>query len=1088
MQQQNTNIPLSRHERDSKLDHYYRLINNVILARQDAITGLLPASTAISAHGDYTDAWVRDNVYSIMSAWGLGLAYHKSDNDNGRAYLLEQSVVKLMRGLLMAMMKQSDKVERFKYDQSSENALHAKYHTQTGTAVVGDNEWGHLQLDATSLYILMLAQMTASGLKIVYTLDEVDFVQNLVHYIGRAYRTPDYGIWERGNKINHGLCELNASSIGMAKAALEAIRELNLFGADGGSRSIIHVVADEIARTRSTLESLLPHESGSKETDAALLSIIGFPAFAVDDPEVAEQTYNTVINKLHGQYGCKRFLLDGHQTASEDAERLHYEPHELKQFEGIESEWPLFFTYLYLDALFKNDQQRADEYRQRLDHLTIEQDGYRLLPELYFVPEDKIEQEQALNHSQLRQPNENIPLVWAQSLYYLGSLIQEDLLSITDIDPLDRHLHLGQDRSTSIQISLISENNDVRNQLTEHGIMTQSLDQVAPIKIRTARELAEALHRLGKNNKLHLSGRPLRRIRSLTTSQVFRIGDDTVVFLPEFSSQGEFYLNYDNKLLVEQLKNELLYHQHHWDIPGKPLITLLITAPMLHQEGLTDLIELIEQLQLGEINDVPVRVGRLSELISTSSKKRLEYLDDYQFSSPPKTIKPDIEYSLKWNILKTRPLSSAQTQLLTQGHSTADFVERLNYSDNPYQQIKILEHLLEQAGLDFNTGLANNGDATIKALINQLYSQSAKHHIWSVVRQAAALLEKHDSGLEDAVTELIIRQKVIDVGRSYTKDALIKVPMTNDEILLRINKFGGNDKREHILTEELLLSLGTMIKAEPELFENILTLRVNHLITLLTHQIGNEYHITQDEAFEALLQLRPYEIQMQLKTILADFSQTFQKLINLESLCYTGTEEELNRVTFKESEDPEAFGGQSDWLSWREHNGVISRMPNSFYINIWNVLGHCRGIIIGNRYDRENRLDSELQAETTANEKNFALKVEKRLSKIRAPEYRHLSIEALTALGATFKTNPDLKVDGYIIMDVIIGYAVRLAWLEKHPEHESNYEHHKADAWKAFYKRPPHEAAHALMEAFVFLLKPGKNGQEIEEPKEEMSA
>lgn len=30
----------------------------------------------------------------------------------------------------------------------------------------------------------------------------------------------DYGIWERGDKTNHGLPELNASSIGMAKVGL----------------------------------------------------------------------------------------------------------------------------------------------------------------------------------------------------------------------------------------------------------------------------------------------------------------------------------------------------------------------------------------------------------------------------------------------------------------------------------------------------------------------------------------------------------------------------------------------------------------------------------------------------------------------------------------------------------------------------------------------------------------------------------------------------------------------------------------------------------------------------------------------------
>lgn len=49
------------------------------------------------------------------------------------------------------------------------------------------------QLDATSIFLLMLAQMTTSGLRIIFSKDEVAFVQNLVFYIERAYRTPDYG-------------------------------------------------------------------------------------------------------------------------------------------------------------------------------------------------------------------------------------------------------------------------------------------------------------------------------------------------------------------------------------------------------------------------------------------------------------------------------------------------------------------------------------------------------------------------------------------------------------------------------------------------------------------------------------------------------------------------------------------------------------------------------------------------------------------------------------------------------------------------------------------------------------------------------
>lgn len=51
------------------------------------MTGLLPASK------EQPDAWVRDNVYSILSVWALGLAYRKNadrDEDKAKAYELEQ--------------------------------------------------------------------------------------------------------------------------------------------------------------------------------------------------------------------------------------------------------------------------------------------------------------------------------------------------------------------------------------------------------------------------------------------------------------------------------------------------------------------------------------------------------------------------------------------------------------------------------------------------------------------------------------------------------------------------------------------------------------------------------------------------------------------------------------------------------------------------------------------------------------------------------------------------------------------------------------------------------------------------------------
>ena len=117
------------------------------------------------------------------------------------------------------------------------------------------------------------------------------------------------------------------------------------------------MLADEAQKCAAVLQSMLPRESNSKEIDAGLLTIIGYPAFAVEDSDLIKQTRDEILSKLRGKYGCKRFLRDGHRTAREDPSRLYYEPSELKVFENIECEWPLFWCYLILDACFRGDRE-----------------------------------------------------------------------------------------------------------------------------------------------------------------------------------------------------------------------------------------------------------------------------------------------------------------------------------------------------------------------------------------------------------------------------------------------------------------------------------------------------------------------------------------------------------------------------------------------------------------------------------------------------------------------------------------------------------------------------------------------------------
>jgi phosphorylase kinase alpha/beta subunit len=1100
-----TQTPSQYSKSQQALDRYYQEIYDTILSRQHPITGLLPASTAVTAHGDYTDAWVRDNVYSILAVWGLALAYRRAGSPPGRLHLLENSVVKLMRGLLVCMMRQAQKVEKFKYSQSPLDALHAKYSTTTGLEVVGDDEWGHLQLDATSLFVLTLAQMTSSGLGIIYSIDEVNFVQNLVFYIGRTYRTPDFGLWERGNKINHGNAELNASSIGMAKAALEAINGLDLFGAGGSQASVIYVLADEIARSRITLASLLPRESASKETDAALLSVIGFPAFAIEDPQLVKRTREKIVSKLGGRYGCKRFLRDGHQTAIEDHTRLHYEPAELQAFENIECEWPLFFTYLYLDALFQGDEESIVHYRNALAAVTVERQGYQLLPELYFVPKAQIDAEKRNPQSQTRLPNENLPLVWAQSLYLLGQMIDDGLLAPGDLDPQGRHLRIGRQRQPTIQIALIAESQELQGQLAEYGIASQTLEQIAPTQVRSSTELGRIYNHLGENSKLGLSGRPIRRLRSLMTSQVFQIQGQQIVFLPAFLDQQQFYITLDYHFLVSQIRAEIAYISRHWYQLGRATMTLLLTKELLqegqaefqNQEYNSPLLALLHELQSGRCQGVAIRLGPLSQLMLTAGTEQIN-LPNFEFDDRPTDalIVAPTKY-LRSTTNHDVPLTTNQEFRLESATDLRWLLDTLRQTDNIYQQVELLHRLVKIKSLNFDTGWGGFGrPVTLAQLLTEVYlraGQAQPHPNWAVVRYSAGVLGKVDMSLSDSVTEILVRGKQIAVGMAYSEDSLIDAPIAHSELVEKIDTFCREDIRDRVLTQEILIYLSLLIKAEPRSLDGMLTLRVGYLILLITSEIAItgggseaiEQHLTQDEAYEALMGLSPFEIKTRLRHVAIDYQKVDSsartkgdRLVFQQESLHLSQNQDIQWNLQSEAEPaPTPVGG---WLRQRRRDGAVTRLAADFYPNIWQLLEHCPGLIVGDKLEKRNRLESApILAEMTPGERNFALRVEHLLNKITAPEYRQMNIEALMALAALSEQNPNLRVAEYIVLDVLIGHAVRLAWLDpdlpkplatgKLDLREAVYAQYKAQAWSNFYETSPQICASYIVKSLQFL-------------------
>ncbi|KAF7412285.1 hypothetical protein HZH66_001181 [Vespula vulgaris] len=1064
---------------------------------QNPVTGLFPASR------ENDHAWVRDNIYCILAVWGLSMAYKKIadvDEDRAKTYELEQSCVKLMRGLLMAMMQQKDKVEKFKSSQNPLDALHAKYSSVNGQTVVGDNEWGHLQIDAISLYLLVLAQMTASGLQIVFNLDEVAFIQNLVFYIESAYCTPDYGIWERGDKTNHGLPELNASSIGMAKAAMEALNELDLFGARGGPTSVIHVLADEAQKCQAVLQSMLPRESNSKELDSGLLSIISFPAFAVDEPNLIQLTREAITSKLQGRYGCKRFLRDGYRTAKEDPNRLYYEPWELRNKEAVA------------------------EYSTLLEQITIKaDDGMRLVPELYSVASENVAAEYIQPGSQPRIALGRYPFMWAQSLYILGKLLQEGFLAVGELDPLNRRLCSEKKPDVVVQVVILAEDAEIREKIAQHDIHVQTIAEVAPIEVQPAKVLSHLYTYLGRNKKLGLSGRKSRDVGILSTSKLYSLHDKIFAFTPQLTDMTRFYIASDYELMIDIFKGEINFLKSSWqNMLGRPLVVMPLKNVHLDQGKIPlAMITTMKKLKSGYINGTRVSLGNLNDFLSTSCITNLSFLGSSEDGRPDK-LNPQVQQyldehlmrafphrtgllnkplvrtgknlrrrmSVKGAIKKTRsiavepeilgmagedrrpsanlnlnpfievtdttlipnstqPVHTDRTPSPTEdmpwkttgkGHKSRS-ISDTQYADTEVEELltmlretesleeqgDILQYLVDSQGLYFNTGMVEEGHPVlVKDLLKDLYEKACQQKMWGIVRHSAGMLGKRVEDLAKAVTDLLVRQKQVTVGMPPSNEHTIVAPLPENELRSLIHQAYGDDESTAMLTQELLVYLAMFIRTEPQLFHEMLRLRVGLIIQVMATELSRTLICTGEEASEHLLNLSPFEMKNLLHHIMSgkEFAISSVGRGNFSVIsCKSSKVSKKSQIGGFLSPD-QTDGGETEpdrqgqWLRRRRLDGALNRVPRGFYPRVWQVLERCQGLAIEGRV-----LPQNLTQEMTPGELKFALAVETVLNTIPQPEYRQLVVEALMVLTLVTEHNAVASLGGLIAVEHLVHKA-----------------------------------------------------------------
>ncbi|NXB14012.1 KPBB kinase, partial [Rhagologus leucostigma] len=984
-----------------KLNHYYRIVKSTLLLHQSPTTGLFPTKT----YGDNQKAKVHDSLYCAACAWALALAYRRIDDDKGRTHELEHSAIKCMRGILYCYMRQADKVQKFKQDPKPSSCLHSVFSAHTGDEVFSYQEYGHLQINAVSLFLLYLVEMISSGLQIIYNTDEVSFIQNLVFCVERSYRVPDFGVWERGSKYNNGSPELHSSSVGLAKAALEAINGFNLFGNQGCSWSVIFVDFDAHNRNRQTLCSLLPRESRSHNTDAALLPCVSYPAFALDDEVLFGQTLDKIIRKLKGKYGFKRFLRDGYRTALEDRTRRYYKPAEIKLFDGIECEFPLFFIFMIIDGVFRGNPTQVKEYQDLLDPLLQHTpEGCPVVPKYYYVPADFVELEKKSPGSQRRFPSNNGRdgklFLWGQAMYIIAKLLADKLVSPKDLDPIGRYVAPQDQRNISmrfsnqgplendlvVHVALIAESQRLQVFLNTYGIQTQTPQQVEPIQIWAQKELVKAYFHLGVNEKLGLSGRPDRPIGCLGTSKIYRILGKTVVCYSIIFDLSDFYMSQDVMMLIDDIKNALQFIKQYWKMHGRPLFVVLIREDNIRGSRFSPILDMLAAFRKGIVGGVKVHVDRVQTLISGALVEQLDFLRITETEEAP-VFKSLEELDLPKHSKVKRQSSTPNASELEQqpdvnindwkNKSTYEILQKLNDCNCLASQALLSSILLKREGPNFITK-----EGTVAEHIERIYRRAGSRKLWSVVRFAASLLGKLVDSLAPSITNVLVQGKQVTLGAFGQEEVVISNPLSPAVIKNIIyEKCQLQDEREAVVQQELVIHIGWIISNSPELFSGMLKIRIGWIIHAMQYELKIR---AGDMPAKDLYQMSPSEV----KQLLLDVLQPQQP-------------------------------GRS-WLNRRQLDGSLNRTPAGFYDRVWQILERTpNGLIVAGRFLPQQPTLSDM----TMYEMNFSLLVEDMLQNIDQPQYRQIIVELLMVISVILERNPELEFQDKVDLDKVVQEA-----------------------------------------------------------------
>ena len=356
----------------------------------------------------------------------------------------------------------------------------------------------------------------------------------------------------------------------MAKAALEAASRTNLFGSFGTHTSQLHVDPDAHNRNRMTLNSLLPRQSAYKNSDPNLVLMVGFPFFAVEDRSLVKATIDLAI--------------------------------------------------------------KTEEFRYNLEyHAALDITGYLRRCTVY--PKGTFSESNFTKTSFV-----------ADALSIISFIVTNDLVTKVELDPCKRYIgKLERNvpvplrynfREITVNVVLIAESNRGISWLKSNGILAQTREQVYPVEIWSPEKLLNAFSCIGKNSALGLhTGRPLRPLGSLGTSQLYRLIDDhhSKLILPYSLAFDihEFYMANDLFIVIDRIWSTMQFLQKYWCQQISPVFVVLVRDDIIFDKSMIEKqidqeikswLSMLSQIKSGNFYGVPTKITSVSEVVNQAEQ------------------------------------------------------------------------------------------------------------------------------------------------------------------------------------------------------------------------------------------------------------------------------------------------------------------------------------------------------------------------------------------------------------------------------------------------------------------------------------